>query len=77
MLRRLSAASVTCPDVVRPAVETVARAVRVDAEAKLRGDNHVMAERRERFSHQFFVRERTICFGRIEERDARARQRRG
>src|SRR6476469_4657358 len=57
------------PDVVRPAVETIARAVRVDAESKLRCNHYFMSERRERFSHQFFVCERTICLGSIKERD--------
>src|SRR4029077_8731835 len=56
------------PDVVRPAVETITRAVQVNAETKLGGNDYFGEARRQRFTHQFFVRERTIRLGSIEKR---------
>src|SRR4029077_14936864 len=58
------------PDVVRPAIQSVARTVRLNSEAKLRGDHHVAAEWRERFSNEFFVDERAIRLSSVEKRDA-------
>jgi hypothetical protein len=58
------------PDVLRPGVEAVAAAVRLDAEAELRGDDDLLAEGRERLTEQLLVRERAVGLGRVEERDA-------
>ena len=44
--------------------------LRIDLEAELGGDHHLVAERSESFAHEFFVRERTVHFGGIEEGDA-------
>src|SRR3954471_7377185 len=49
----------------------IARAVKFDVEAELRGNHHLVADRLERFAHEVFVRVRPIHFGRIEERHAR------
>jgi len=59
-------------DMVRSAIEAIARTIRVEAEAELGGDRHVVAERRERFSHQHFIREGAVDLRRIEKCDARA-----
>ena len=53
---------------LRPGVETIARAVRIDAEAKLRRDDNFIADRCECFTNKFLVRERTVRLGRVEER---------
>ncbi len=58
------------PDVVWLAVETVASAIGVDTEAEFGGDHNVGAVRRERFSDEFFIGERAVRLGRIEEGDA-------
>ena len=42
----------------------------VEVEPELRGDHHLPAKRRQRLAHQFFVDERAVDLGRIEERDA-------
>ena len=57
------------PDVFRPAVETIASAVRIDPKSKLGCNDYVIPERRKRFSHQFFVCERAIRFGSVKEGD--------
>ena len=41
-----------------------------EIEPELGGNHHLLAERRERFAHQFLVDERTIDFSRIEQGDA-------
>ena len=57
-------------DVLRPAVEAGLLPVGLDLEAELGGDDHLCAERRERLAHEFFVGERTVDFGGVEEGDA-------
>ena len=59
-------------DVLRPAVQRVPlAAVRgIGFPAELRRDHHLAAKRSERLADQFFVHERTVHFGRIEERHA-------
>jgi hypothetical protein len=44
-------------------------------EPKLGGDHHLSAERRKRFTKEFFVGEWTIDFSRIEEGDATVNRR--
>src|SRR4051812_16407384 len=58
------------PDVVGPAIQAVASAIRIDPKPKLGGDHYAIPERCERFSHQFFVCERTIHFGCVKKRNA-------
>src|SRR5207247_801923 len=55
------------PDVLRPRVETVARAVGVDTEAELRRDDDLLAEGGERLTDQLLVRERTVRLRCVEE----------
>ena len=56
-------------DVRRPAVQPRLLAA-FELEAELRRDHDLIANRRERFADELFVRERPVDFGRIEERDA-------
>ena len=70
ILSRLSEASATCLDVLGPAVQARAACRRVELEAELGGDHHLVAERRERFADQLLVRERAVDLGGVEERDA-------
>ena len=70
MFSRFNAASVTCRMCSGRLSSFVASAVRVDSESKF-GDNHqAIAKRRKRFSHQFFVCERTISLGSVKEGNA-------
>src|SRR5690348_17645996 len=55
------------PDVVGPTVETIASAVRVDAKSKFCCNHYAIPERRKRFSHQLFVRERTVRLSGVKE----------
>ena len=48
----------------------LAAVVGIGLPAELRGDHHLAAEGSERFAHEFFVHERTVHFGGVEERDA-------
>ncbi len=61
-------------DVLRPAVQarrpSSAGSMSVEVEPEFGGDHHLLAEGGEGFAHQFFVRERTIDFGGVEEGDA-------
>src|SRR5689334_22619761 len=57
-------------DVLGPAVDSDLLPFRTDFETKLRCDQHTIAYRRERLAYKFFVREWTIHFGRVEERNA-------
>src|SRR5271166_1666050 len=58
------------PDVVRTAVEAaLLPRVRIDVEAKLGRDDDALAERRERFAYDLFVRIWTVDFGGVEEGD--------
>ena len=41
-----------------------------NVEPELGGDHHLLAEGRQRFAHEFFVGERAVDFGGVEERDA-------
>ena len=45
-------------------------AVGIEFEPELGGDHHLLAEGSEGFAHEFFVRERAVDFGGIEECDA-------
>jgi len=58
------------PDVIGPAVDTIAGAVRIDAKPKLGGNHYLIAARRERFSDQYFVGERTIRLSSVKQCDA-------
>jgi hypothetical protein len=53
---------------IRPAVDTVARPVRIDPESELGRDYDTIAERRQRLASQFFVRERSIGLCGVEHR---------
>ena len=44
--------------------------LRIDVEAELGGDHHLVAEGRERLAHQLLVRERAVDLGGVEEGDA-------
>ena len=57
------------PDVRRPAIEPRLLAA-FELEPELRGDDHLIAERRQRFADEFFVGERPVGFGGVEEGDA-------
>ena len=57
-------------DVLRPAVQAALLAFRANLEPELGGDHHLLAEGSERFAHEFFVRERAVDLGGVEERDA-------
>ena len=59
-------------DVLGPAVQgsPLASVLRIRRQAELGGDHHLVAERSERFAHEFFVGERAVDFGGVEERDA-------
>src|SRR5206468_12213111 len=62
-------------DVRWPAVHANWRtAVWIEFEPKLGGDHHLLAEWSERFAHEFFVRERAVRFGSVEECDAAFRR---
>ena len=56
-------------NVRRPAVQSSRLAV-VELEAELGGDHNLIAHWTKRLADQFFVRERSVGFGRVEERDA-------
>ena len=69
VLRRFSDASATCSDALRPAVHALPRAS-PSLEAELGRDHDLVADRRERFADELFVRERAIGLGGVEERHA-------
>jgi hypothetical protein len=56
-------------DVRRPAVQTSLFAA-FELEPELRRDHHLITNWSERFADELFVRERSVRFGGIEERDA-------
>src|SRR5262249_45394473 len=59
-------------DVLRPTIQPhpTRLSVGLKFEPELGGDNHLLAEGREGFAHEFFVCERAVNFSGIEERDA-------
>jgi hypothetical protein len=59
-------------DVLRPAIQAnpPRPALGIEFEPELGGDHHLSAERSEGFAHKFFVRERAVDFGGVEEGDA-------
>ena len=63
-------------DVRGTAVEACLFAV-LEFEAELGRNRHLIAERAQRLADQFFVRERPVRFGRVEERHAAHRRRPG
>ena len=54
-------------DVVRPTVEAVARAVRVDPEAELGRDHHLVTKGSQRLAHELLIREGAVGFGGVKE----------
>src|SRR5437762_13338698 len=56
-------------DVLRPRVETIACAIRADAEAELCRDNDLFADGSERFTNELLILEWAVRFGSIEQRD--------
>src|ERR1051326_147860 len=60
-------------DVPGPAVRSTppGSRLKIDVEAELGGDRHLVADRVERLAYQFFIYEWTIGFGRIEVRHAK------
>ncbi len=70
-LSRLSEAFGDLLDVLWPTIQPSLLACgRIEFEPELGGDHHFPAERSESFAHEFFVRERAVDFGGIEECDA-------
>ena len=60
-------------DVLRPAVQarrTGPRIAATEVEPELGGDHHLLAEGSEGFAHEFFVGERAVDLGGVEECDA-------
>ena len=59
-------------DMLGPAIgsATALASLKIDVEAELCGNHHLVADRLERLAHQFFIRKRAIGFGRIEVRHA-------
>ncbi len=58
-------------DMFRPTVQpSLFAGVGINFEPELGGDHHLLTERSERFTHEFFIFERTVHFGGIEEGDA-------
>jgi hypothetical protein len=57
-------------DVLRPAVEPPLLPLRVELEAELGRDHNLFAHWRKSFANEFFVRERSVDLGRVEEADA-------
>lgn len=58
------------PNVVRAAAVKPAASLPgfwIDVEAEFRRDHHLIPKRRDRFAYQFFIRERAIGLGGIEE----------
>ena len=49
-------------NVLRAAGETLLGALRIEAEAELGGDHHLIVNRSESFAHKFFVGERAVTF---------------
>ena len=62
-----------CFDVLGPAIRPAPALARlkIDVEAELGGDRHLVADRLERLAHQLFIREWPVGFGGIEVRDAK------
>jgi len=60
------------PDVLWPTIQPIQTSLRlgINFEPELRGYNHLVAKWSEGFAHEFFVRERAIRFGGVEECDA-------
>ena len=57
-------------DVFGPAVEAgLLAGDRINFETELGGDHHLLTEGSESFAHELFVREGTVHFGRVKERD--------
>src|SRR6185369_17947789 len=54
-------------DMLGTGVETVARAVRIDTEAELGRDHHLVAERRECLAEQRLVRKGSVSLSRVEQ----------
>ena len=52
-------------DVLRPAIEA-ALATGLDVKSEFRSDHHLLAERSEGFTDEFFIREGTVDFGSVE-----------
>src|SRR5260370_2642817 len=57
-------------DVPWPTIQAQLLPLGTEFETELGGYHHVTAERSDRFAHKFFVRERAVRFGRVEECDA-------
>ncbi len=58
-------------NVRRPTVQSgLFAGIRINFEAELCGDGHLVTKRRERFADELFVGERAVDFGGIEEGDA-------
>jgi len=64
-------------DVLWTAIQTcpAGTSIRIGLEPELGGDHHLSAERRKRFTKEFFVGEGTVDFSRIEEGDASVNRR--
>lgn len=56
------------PDMLRPTVQAIARAIRIDAPSEVCRDDDLVPNGREGLTQQFFVRKWAVRFGAIEER---------
>jgi hypothetical protein len=56
-------------DVLWPAIQTYRTSIRIELVPEFGGDHHLPAERRQRFTQEFFVGEGTVDFSSIEEGD--------
>ncbi|MNT23832.1 hypothetical protein D3C72_1592710 [compost metagenome] len=63
------------PDVLGAAVKNLLLIVVAKGEAKLGGDDHLIAHRCQGFAHHLFVQVRAVHLGGIEERDASVNRR--
>ena len=70
VLSRFSDASATCLMCSGRLSRPAACRSRIELEAELGGDHHLVAEGRQGLAHQFFVGERTVHFRGVEEGDA-------
>jgi hypothetical protein len=57
-------------DMLGPAVEPDHRAVRIELEAELGGDDHLIPNGFERLANEHFVGERPVALGGVKERDS-------
>src|SRR5713101_9505060 len=67
VFRRFSEASATSLYVFWSTIQACLLPIGIEFEAELGGDHHLVPERSESFAHEFFIGERAVCFGGVEE----------